>query len=51
MTINATGEVTACCRDAGKRLKLGQLNNEDNSLTKIWNGDVLNNARDLHEKR
>ena len=25
MTINATGEVTACCRDAGKRLTLGKL--------------------------
>ena len=51
MTINATGEVTACCRDAGKRLKLGQMNGEEGTLTKIWEGEELKKARKLHEEK
>ena len=50
MTINATGEVTACCRDAGKRLTLGKLT-EKNDLKSIWDGKVLKNSRALHEKK
>jgi radical SAM protein with 4Fe4S-binding SPASM domain len=49
LTINATGEVTACCRDAGKRLTLGKLENE--SLTNIWNGNEIIKARYLHENK
>ncbi len=49
LTINATGEVTACCRDAGKRLTLGKMGNE--SLTEIWNGKSLDVARNLHEAK
>ena len=51
MTINATGEVTACCRDAGKRLTLGKLDEKNNNLTEIWNGENLQKARDLHENK
>ena len=51
MTINATGEVTACCRDAGKRLTLGNMNEDHNSLTDIWNGKNLAEARELHENK
>ena len=50
MTINATGEVTACCRDAGKRLTLGKLS-EKNNLKSIWDGQVLKDSRALHEKK
>ena len=45
MTINATGEITACCRDAGKRLTLGKLNNSEYNLTEVWNGKKLEEAR------
>ena len=52
LTINATGEVTACCRDAGKRLTLGKLEEKNNSsLTDIWNGKNLKEARNLHEQK
>ena len=51
LTINATGEVTACCRDAGKRLTLGKINDENKSLTNIWNGDKLKESRNLHENK
>ena len=51
MTINATGEVTACCRDAGKRLTLGKLDKDGSSLTNIWNGDKLKEVRTLHEEK
>jgi len=50
MTINATGEVTACCRDAGKRLTLGKYN-KDNNLKSIWEGKILKESRILHEKK
>lgn len=49
LTVNATGEVTACCRDAGKRLTLGKLSQE--SLTDIWEGKKLNDSRILHENK
>lgn len=49
LTINATGEITACCRDAGKRLKLGDLNKDQ--LKNIWDGEKLNHARYLHENK
>tara|TARA_B100001057_G_scaffold496374_1_gene597697 strand:- start:3064 stop:4128 length:1065 start_codon:yes stop_codon:yes gene_type:complete len=49
LTINATGEVTACCRDAGKRLTLGKLTNE--TLSNIWEGEKLENSRYLHENK
>ena len=51
LTINATGEVTACCRDAGKRLTLGKLDDTDNNLSNIWNGKSLAEARELHENK
>mgnify|MGYP001242639398 FL=1 len=51
MTINATGEVTACCRDAGKRLTLGKLDKNGSSLADIWNGDKLKEVRTLHEEK
>lgn len=51
MTINATGEVTACCRDAGKRLTLGTLNEVNSNLTDVWNGKNLSDARKLHEEK
>ena len=51
MTINATGEVTACCRDAGKRLTLGKYDETEKSLTDIWNGDKLKESRLLHENK
>ena len=49
LTVNATGEVTGCCRDAGKRLTLGKL--EKDSLTNIWESKKLNEARNLHENK
>ncbi len=49
MTINASGEVTACCRDAGKRLTIGALS-DDVSLLDIWTGQSLLKARELHER-
>ena len=49
MTVNATGEITACCRDAGKRLTLGKLAN--GTLSSIWEGEKLKNARYLHENK
>lgn len=49
MTINSTGQVTACCRDAGKRLEIGDLNTSP-SLLDIWNGEPLATARDLHKR-
>ena len=51
LTINATGEVTACCRDAGKRLTLGKLDDSETNLTDVWNGKSLNDARKLHEEK
>ena len=51
LTINATGEVTACCRDAGKRLTLGKLDDSVTNLTDVWNGKSLNDARKLHEEK
>ena len=52
MTINATGEVTACCRDAGKRLTLGNFDeNISSSLTDIWNGKKLEDSRNLHQNK
>lgn len=51
LTINATGEVTACCRDAGKRLTLGKLTDSTNNLTDVWNGSSLREARKLHEEK
>ena len=51
MTINVTGEITACCRDAGKRLTLGKLNNSEYNLTEVWNGKKLEEARSLHENK
>ncbi len=52
MTINATGEVTACCRDAGKRLTLGNFDeNISSSLTDIWNGKKLEESRNLHQNK
>ena len=51
LTINATGEVTACCRDAGKRLTLGKLTDSTNNLTDVWNGSSLEEARKLHEEK
>lgn len=51
LTINATGEVTACCRDAGKRLTLGNLDEKKDNLIDIWNGENLKKARDLHEQK
>jgi radical SAM protein with 4Fe4S-binding SPASM domain len=48
MTINATGEVTACCRDAGKRLIIGNRS-ESPKLVDIWNGAALREARALHK--
>ncbi len=51
MTINVTGEITACCRDAGKRLTLGNLDNSNSNLTDVWNGKKLKEARDLHENK
>tara|TARA_B100000579_G_scaffold436853_1_gene464180 strand:+ start:1181 stop:2305 length:1125 start_codon:yes stop_codon:yes gene_type:complete len=51
MTINATGEVTACCRDAGKRLTLGKYDETGKSLTDIWNGSKLEEARTMHENK
>lgn len=50
LTVNATGEVTACCRDAGKRLTLGNMK-KDGSLKDIWDGKELQNARALHENK
>ena len=49
LTINATGEVTACCRDA-ERLTLGNLDEKKDNLIDIWNGENLKKARDLHGK-
>ena len=51
MTINATGEVTACCRDAGKRLTLGSLDDSQNNLKNIWDGIKLQEARKLHQEK
>ena len=51
LTINATGEVIACCRDAGKRLTLGNLDEKKDNLIDIWNGENLKKARDLHEQK
>jgi len=51
LTINATGEVTACCRDAGKRLTLGKLDDSSTNLTDVWNGKSLNEARKLHKQK
>ena len=51
LTINATGEVTACCRDAGKRLTLGKLNDSSTNLTDVWNGKRLMDARKLHQEK
>ncbi|MEO5356720.1 MAG: radical SAM protein [Nitrospirae bacterium YQR-1] len=48
MTINVNGLVTACCRDAGKRLVIGDLNTGA-TLKEIWDGDALRDARYLHE--
>ena len=41
MTVNVAGEVTACCRDAGKRLTLGIYDEKNPNLTKIWEGKNL----------
>ncbi len=49
MTVNVAGEVTACCRDAGKRLTLGIYDEKNPNLTKIWEGKNLKEARKLHE--
>ncbi len=51
LTVNATGEVTACCRDAGKRLTLGKIDEKNKSLTNIWNGDKLKESRIMHENK
>ena len=51
MTVNVGGEITACCRDAGKRLTLGNYNNEKPNLTEIWEGKKLEEARKLHENK
>ena len=51
MTINATGEVTACCRDAGKRLTIGKLDNSHDNLKNIWDGKILEESRKLHEAK
>ena len=48
MTINVTGEVAACCRDAGKRLEIGRYDKNNKSLLAVWNGETLKNARRLH---
>lgn len=48
MTVNASGEVTACCRDAEKRLVLGDISNRETTLQSIWEGSILKNARQLH---
>ena len=49
MTINSSGQVTACCRDAGKRLEIGNLDTSE-SLLSIWKGTTLSKARKLHQK-
>lgn len=46
LAIHANGDVSVCCVDWEKKTKLGNVNTE--TLTEMWNGEVLKNIRKKH---
>ncbi len=46
LTVNADGVVVACCRDAARKLVVGDF--KESSIKDIWHGDKMNELREMH---